>query len=145
MKAAGITTRFQFTQGQCLFCHQGQKRQNNLRLFCSFFIILPLIWSLFCLILENRHYLITCECSCILCPNFEKFCPNNGQFLSVGDATAYPSSPCRMLVSADYRNDVCTWPTLEGANQFILTTTAVSSFARAQKMGNHTVASHNRW
>jgi len=26
MKAAGTTTWFQFTQGQCLFCHQGQKR-----------------------------------------------------------------------------------------------------------------------
>jgi len=26
MKAVGITTWFQFTQGQCLFCHQGQKR-----------------------------------------------------------------------------------------------------------------------
>jgi len=25
MKAAGITTWFQFTPGQCLFCHQGQK------------------------------------------------------------------------------------------------------------------------
>ena len=32
----------------------------------------------------------------------------------------------------------CTWPTLGGAKQFILTT-AVSSFARAQKMDNHTV------
>jgi len=37
MKAVGITTWFQFTQGQCLFCHQGQKEwQNSLRLFCRF-------------------------------------------------------------------------------------------------------------
>jgi len=37
MKAVGIITWFQFTQGQCLFCHQGQKeRQNNLGLFCRF-------------------------------------------------------------------------------------------------------------
>jgi len=35
MKAVGITTSFQFTQGQCLYCHQGQKRMaNSLRLFC---------------------------------------------------------------------------------------------------------------
>jgi len=61
--------------------------------------ILPLIWLLFCLSLEKRHYLITCECSCILCPNFENFCPNNGQFFSVGDATTSPASPCRKLMS----------------------------------------------
>ena len=29
------------------------------------------------------------ECSCILYPNNEIFCPNNGQFFSFGDATAY--------------------------------------------------------
>jgi len=51
-------------------------------------IILPLICLLFYLSLENRQYLMTCECSCILCPNVENFCPNNGQFFSVGDATA---------------------------------------------------------
>jgi len=51
-------------------------------------IILTFIWLLFCLSLENRHYLITCERSCILCLNFENFFPNNGQFFSVGDATA---------------------------------------------------------
>jgi len=62
------------------------------------FIILPLIWLLFCLSLENRHYLITCDCSCILSPNFEYFCPNNGQFFSVGDATASSASPFRMLL-----------------------------------------------
>jgi len=44
-------------------------------------------------------YLITCECSCILRPNFENFCPNNGQFVSVGDATASPASPCRTLIA----------------------------------------------
>jgi len=37
MKAAGITTWFQFTQGQCRFCHEGQKEwKNSLRLFCRF-------------------------------------------------------------------------------------------------------------
>jgi len=55
-------------------------------------IILPLIWLLFCLSLENRRYLIACDCSCILCPNFENFCSNNGQFLSIEDATASPAS-----------------------------------------------------
>jgi len=50
-----------------------------------------------CLSLEIRYYL-TCEFSCILCPNFEKFCPNNGQFFSVGDATACPATPCRTFM-----------------------------------------------
>jgi len=49
MKAVGITTWFQFTQGHWLFCHQGQK---------VLAVILPLIWLLLCLSLENRHYLI---------------------------------------------------------------------------------------
>jgi len=42
------------------------------------------------------------------------------------------------MISVHYRNGVWTWPTLGGAKQFILTT-AVSSFAKAQKMDNHTV------
>jgi len=66
--------------------------------FAVLAIILPLIWLLFSLSLENRHY-FTRECSGILCPNFENFCPNNGQFFSVGDATASPASPCCMLMS----------------------------------------------
>jgi len=38
MKAVSITTRFQFTQGQCLFCYQGQKEwQHSLRIFCHWF------------------------------------------------------------------------------------------------------------
>jgi len=36
MKAVGIITRFQFTQGRCLFCHQENKWQNSLRWFCRF-------------------------------------------------------------------------------------------------------------
>ena len=43
-----------------------------------------------------------------------------------------------LYISAHYRNGVSTWPTLGGAKQFILST-AVSSFAKAQKMDNHTV------
>ena len=43
--------------------------------------------------------LLTCECYYITCPNFENFCPNNGQFFSVGNATASPASPCRTLMS----------------------------------------------
>jgi len=39
------------------------------------------------------------ECRCILCPNIENFCQNNGQFLSIGDATA---SPCRTLMCTIY-------------------------------------------
>jgi len=43
-----------------------------------------------------------------------------------------------LYISAHYRNRVCTQPALGGAKQFILFT-AVSSFARAQKMDTHTV------
>ena len=43
-----------------------------------------------------------------------------------------------LYISAHYRNGVCIWPTLGGAKQFILST-AVSSFAKAQKMENHAV------
>ena len=43
-----------------------------------------------------------------------------------------------LYISAHYRNGVSTWPTLGGAKQFILST-AVSLFAKAQKMDNHTV------
>ena len=75
MKAVGITTWFQFTQGQCLGAKK--KWQNS---FAVLAIILPLISLLFCLSLENRHYLTACECSCVLCTNIEIFCPNNGRF-----------------------------------------------------------------
>jgi len=68
--------------------------------FAVLAIILPLIWLLFCLSLENRHYL-TCECSCMFCPNFENFCPNNGQFFSIGDAIASSASPCCTLMFLD--------------------------------------------
>ena len=40
----------------------------------------------------------------MLCPNVENFCPNNGQFFSVGDATASPASPCRTLMGTGYTN-----------------------------------------
>ena len=43
-----------------------------------------------------------------------------------------------LYISIHYSNGVCTWPTLGGAKQFILTS-GVSSFAKAQKMDNHTV------
>jgi len=65
--------------------------------FAVLLIILPLIWPLFCLSGENKHHL-TRECSCILWPNVENFCPNNGQFFSFGDMTASPASPCRTLM-----------------------------------------------
>ena len=78
--------------------------------FAVLAIILPLICLLFCLSFENRQYLITCECSCILCPNFENFCPNNGQFFSVGDAAA---SPCRTLMCVNNN----TVPCICGANK----------------------------
>ena len=41
--------------------------------------------------------------------------------------------------SARYTIGACTWPTLKGANHFIIITT-VLSFTRAQKMDSHTEA-----
>jgi len=61
-------------------------------------IILPLIWPLYCLGKIDTTSLI-CECSCILWPNVENFCPNNGQFFSVGDVATSPASPCRALMN----------------------------------------------
>ena len=69
----------------------GTKKDGKIVLdyFVVLAIILPLVWSSFCLSWENRHLPI-CEWSCILCPNVQNFCPNNCQFFSVGDATASP-------------------------------------------------------
>jgi len=64
--------------------------------FAVLAIILQLIWLIFYLSFDTTS--LTCECSCILCPNFENFCLNNGQFFSIGDATAFPASPCRTLM-----------------------------------------------
>jgi len=74
--------------------------------FAVLAIILPLIWILFCLRLENS---LTCEGSC---PNFENFCPNNGQFFSIGDVTASPASPCHMLML------VANWISIDFTKQF---------------------------
>jgi len=70
--------------------------------FAVLAIILPLIWLLFYFWKIDTTSL-TCECSCILCPNFENFCPNNGQFFSVGDTTTSPASPCRTLMVGGLR------------------------------------------
>jgi len=50
---------------------------------------------------------LKCERSCIICPNVQNFCPNNGQFSSVGDATA---SPCRTLMPAGTKYNQHWWP-----------------------------------
>ena len=47
----------------------------------------------------------------------------------------------QLYISAHYRNGICTWPISGGPKLFILTT-SVSSFARAQKMDDDTVAHH---
>jgi len=54
MKTVGITTWFQFTQEQCLFCHEWQKKwQNCLRLFCRFGYYFAVDLVSFCLSLEE--------------------------------------------------------------------------------------------
>ena len=72
----------------------GAKKNDKIvsEYFAVLDIILPLMWLLFWPSLENRHYLITYECSCTLCPN-------NGQYFSPGDATASPASTCRTLMA----------------------------------------------
>ena len=96
MKTAGISTWFQFTQGQRLFCRQGQKILVSILPFRPLFF--RWFGCYFASVWKIDTTSLTCECSCILCPNFENFCPNNGQFFSVGDATASPTSPCCTLM-----------------------------------------------
>jgi len=103
MKAAGITTWFQFTQDQCLFCHQGQKRMAFWPLFCRWFgYYFTLVWKI-------HTTSLACEYSCILCQNFENFWPKNGQFFSVGDATASSASLCRTLMLDGTRDNKQVW------------------------------------
>jgi len=69
--------------------------------FAILAIISPLIGYYFASVWKIDTTSLTCECSCILRPNFENFCLNNGQFFSVGDATASPAFPCRKLMLCD--------------------------------------------
>jgi len=66
--------------------------QNSLRLFCRW------CGHYFALVGKINTTSPTRECSCILCPNVEKFCPNNGQFFIFGDVTASPASPCHTIM-----------------------------------------------
>jgi len=81
----------------------GKKRNGKIvsdgKIFAFLAIILPFFGYYFVSVLKIDTSSLACECSCILCPKFENFCPNNGQFCSVGDATASPASPCRTLMS----------------------------------------------
>ena len=70
-----------------------KKNGKIVRLFCRF-------CHYFALVGKIDSTSLTRECSCILCPNDEKFFLNNGQFFSFGDATASPASPCRTLMVA---------------------------------------------
>jgi len=99
----GFITWFRFTQGQCLFCHQGQKGMAKLSvvilpfclLFCRWFgYYFALVWKI-----DTTSFI--CECSCIFCPNCENFCPNNGQFFNIGDANASPASPWCTLMNGN--------------------------------------------
>jgi len=46
-------------KGSVCFAIRGKKEwKNNLGLFAILAVILPLIWSLFCLNVDNTHYLI---------------------------------------------------------------------------------------
>jgi len=97
MKAVGITTWFQFTQGQCLFYHHDQKRKSKKRTFWLLFY--RWFGYYFALVWKIDTTSLTCECSCILCPNM-------ANFSALGNATASPASPCRTLM----RTSVATSP-----------------------------------
>jgi len=71
----------------CFVIKSNKERQNSLRSFCRF-------GHYFASVGEIDTASLTREYSYILCPNFENFCPNNGQFFSFRDATAFPASPC---------------------------------------------------
>ena len=92
----------------------GKKRNGKIVSDCKIFaflaIILPFFGYYFVSVLKIDTSSLTCECSCILCPKFENFCPNNGQFCSVGDATASPASPCRTLMSDNIPITFCWIP-----------------------------------
>jgi len=62
MKAAGKAAHSNSLKGSAYFVIRGKKEwQNSLRLFSDYFAVLAnillLIWLLFCISLENRHYL----------------------------------------------------------------------------------------
>jgi len=75
MKAVGLTTRFQFTQGQCLFYHQGQKRKSE--------TILPFV-HYFALVWKIDTTSLACECSCKHCPIIQKFAQIMANFSALG-------------------------------------------------------------
>jgi len=86
---------------QVLILPSGAKKNGKIvsDYLAVFVMILSLIWLHFAFVWKISTTSLTCECSCILCPNFENFCPNNGQFFSVGDATASSASPCHTLMT----------------------------------------------
>jgi len=103
MKAVGSNTYSSSLKGNVYFAIRGKKQwQNNLGIFCRFGHYFGLVGK----IDTTSH---TRDCSCILCPNVENFCPNNGQFFSVEDATA---SPCctLMLQNVFNFNNTRPWP-----------------------------------
>jgi len=68
-------------KGNVYFAIKGKNPQNSLRLFfCLFFALVGKM--------DNTSF--TCECGCILCPNVENFCPNNGQFFSIFSCIPMP-------------------------------------------------------
>jgi len=78
--------------------------------------------------LGMRPTSLSCECSCILCPNFENFCPSNGQFVSVGDATASPASPSRTLMTDSRIHNFFMWASVTDQRKFVHCTHVGSLF-----------------
>ena len=79
----------------------------------KFFIFCRWFGYYFALVWKIDTTSLTCECSCILCPNFENLFLNNGQFFSIGDATASPASACRTLMGTGT-------PLIEICNELLL-------------------------
>jgi len=77
---------------------------------------------------------IKCECSCMICPNIENFCPNNGQFSSFGDTTA--SHAIRLWVRApQFRG--ATSSSFRGANDVIVLIQPCYNFSQTVTYNNN--------
>jgi len=89
--------------------------KRNGKIVSDYFTVFPIICRrfghYFALVGKINPTSLTRECSCILRPNVENFCPNNGQFFSFGDATASPASPCRTLMTIIQAQITLTWNT----------------------------------
>ena len=87
--------------------------KKNCKIVSDYFAVLAIFYCwfgcYFALVWKIDTTSPACECSCILFPNFENFCLNNGQFFSVGAATASLASPCSTLMAWTLKRKIVRW------------------------------------